>query len=313
MRRPAGAAHRAQKAGIDALDHQRAIDHRQDDQRDGGDGGDHQQRRVVHRQDVAEQHVQQIDIGAVDRNDGDAERERDQIEGGQRGVLVQSWRARPRRRGSPREARDQAADGHRKELRPAAESRSPRPAGSHAPWRRRPGHAPQHQKHADRRAAQRQRDRAASARRMNSNSVKGAIRRSYKRQARPDVEAQAGRRRAQARRLVEGLAHPRAPSADFRRSAHRRWRPRRPARAPAAGFREIRAHQIHVVQRRQHGALFAVPARTRASRSAEVLASMALKGSSSRITARPAAAAGQTACAASARRTACRWRESRSR
>ena len=81
MRGRAGAADGAQEHRIDAFDHQRAVDHRHHQQRHGGVEGDHQQRLVVHRQDVAEQHVQQVDIGALDGNDGDAERQRHQIEG----------------------------------------------------------------------------------------------------------------------------------------------------------------------------------------------------------------------------------------
>ena len=141
MRRRAGAADRAQEARIDAFDHQRPIDQRQHDQRDRGDAGDQQQRLVVERQHRPEQHVQQIDIGALHRDDGDAERQRDQVEGGERGVLLQLGHARD----EAGEQRDHASrrSGRRRSSRTGSGrrpgSRSPRPAGSRAPWRRRPG------------------------------------------------------------------------------------------------------------------------------------------------------------------------------
>lgn len=94
MRGRACAADGAQEHRIDAFDHQRPIDHRQQQQRDGGVEGDHQQRLVIHRQDVAEQDMKQIDIGALDGNDGDAERQRHQIERRQRSVFLDLGGAR---------------------------------------------------------------------------------------------------------------------------------------------------------------------------------------------------------------------------
>src|SRR6516162_133546 len=58
VRRTAGGADRAHEAGIDAFDHQRPVDQRQHDQGDGGIGGDQQQRLIIEREHVAEQHVQ---------------------------------------------------------------------------------------------------------------------------------------------------------------------------------------------------------------------------------------------------------------
>ena len=75
MRGRAGARDGAQEHRIDAFDHQRPVDHRHHQERNGGVERDHQQRLVVHCENVAEQHMQQIDVGALDRDDGDAERQ----------------------------------------------------------------------------------------------------------------------------------------------------------------------------------------------------------------------------------------------
>ena len=55
MRRPAGAADRAKEAGINAFQHQRPPDQREDHERNAGDADDQQQRRIVDRQHRAEQ------------------------------------------------------------------------------------------------------------------------------------------------------------------------------------------------------------------------------------------------------------------
>ena len=160
MRGRAGTAHRAQEYRIDALDHQRAKDHRQHDKRDGGVERDDQQGLVVHRQDVAEQHMQEIDIGALDRNDRDPERQRHQIERGQRGVFLQLGSARHHaREDRDGKACDQSACRHRKQIE-ARQQKADRGTGQDGV---RHGvadqaHSPQHQEHTDRRAAQRQRD-----------------------------------------------------------------------------------------------------------------------------------------------------------
>ncbi len=64
----AAPAHRAQKARIEALQHQRAINDRQQNQGEGGNAADHVDRRVINGQNGAEQHVQQIDAGTVQRD-----------------------------------------------------------------------------------------------------------------------------------------------------------------------------------------------------------------------------------------------------
>ena len=75
-------------------------------ERHGGDAGDQDQRRVVEREHGAEQHVQQIDIAALHRDDQHAERERHEIEGGEARVLAQDrWSARRAQRQAPRRAR----------------------------------------------------------------------------------------------------------------------------------------------------------------------------------------------------------------
>ncbi len=81
MCRRAGAADGAQEQRIDAFDHQRPVNHSQHQHRDRCIEGHDQQRLVVHGKDIAEQHVQQIDIGALDRDDGDAKRQRSEVEG----------------------------------------------------------------------------------------------------------------------------------------------------------------------------------------------------------------------------------------
>ena len=160
MRRGAGAAYGAQKHRIDAFDHQRPVDHRQHDQGDRGVAGDDQQGRIVHRQDVAEQHVQQIDVGALDRNDGHAQRQRHQIECRQRGIFLQLRIACHQAcKDRHREARDQTARRHREQTK-ARQQKADRGTGQDGMGHRIADqtHPPQHQKYADRRAAQRQRD-----------------------------------------------------------------------------------------------------------------------------------------------------------
>ena len=77
------------------------------------------------------------------------------------------------------------------------------------------------------------------------------------------------------------------PSGDSRRSAPRPSRPRRPARGRSAASRgKTRLHHVEIVQDGDHGAASSCQRRTRSRRSAVVLASMAVNGSSSRITPR---------------------------
>ena len=154
----AGAADGAQEQRIDAFDHQRPPDHRERNQRQRRVEGDHQQRAVVHRQDVAEQHVQQVDIGALERHDGDAERQRDQIERRQRGILLQFGDARHQPgEDRHREAGDQPAEGHGEQVEPGqqeADGGAGQDGVRHGVADQ--AHPPQHQEHADRRAAERQ-------------------------------------------------------------------------------------------------------------------------------------------------------------
>ena len=83
MRRPAGTANRTQEAGIDTFQHQRPVDQGESGERQRGDAGDQQQGLVVERQHAAEQEVQEVDIGAFERHDGDSDRERNQEECGE--------------------------------------------------------------------------------------------------------------------------------------------------------------------------------------------------------------------------------------
>src|SRR5882724_10622558 len=70
------AADRAQEAGVEAFDQERAIDHRQRGDREARDRAHQEQRTVVHRQDGAEQHMHEIDVAAAGRDDEDAEGDR---------------------------------------------------------------------------------------------------------------------------------------------------------------------------------------------------------------------------------------------
>ena len=106
--------------------------------------------------------MQEIDIGALERDDGDAERERQQIEGRERGVLLELGHARDQP-GEQRDdaAGDQAAGRHGEQIEPG-DQKADRGAGQD---RVRHGvadqaHAPQHQEHADRAGAERERERA---------------------------------------------------------------------------------------------------------------------------------------------------------
>ncbi len=98
----------------------------------------------------------------LQRDDGDAEREREQVEGRERGVLLELGRARDQaRQQGDHEAGDQPARGHGEQAE-AGQQESDRGAGQdgvrHGVADER--HAPQHQEHADRAGAERQRQRA---------------------------------------------------------------------------------------------------------------------------------------------------------
>ena len=178
-------------------------------QRNRGVEGDHQQGLVVHRQDVAEQHMQQIDIGALDGNDGDAERQRHQIEGGERGVLLQFGVARHQaRQNRNREAGDQSAGRHRKQIEPRqqeADRRTRQDGVRHRVADQ--AHPPQHQEHADRRAAQRQRDHGRERPAHEFEFGKGRDQRVIDHGVQAAREGRSSTAQA-ARAVVEGLAHP---------------------------------------------------------------------------------------------------------
>ena len=238
MRRRAGAAHRAQEHRIDAFDHQRPIDHRQHQQRDGGVEGDHQQRLVVHRQDVAEQHMQQVDVGALDRDDRDAQRQRHQVEGRERGVFLQLGGARDHAcEDRDGKARDQAASRHREQIEPGeqeADRRSRQDRMRHGVADE--AHPPQHQEHADRRAAERQRDhggeRAAHELEFGEGRDQRVVDHAIRRPATARVATQAAA-------LSSKASHIRRASADCPRVSTSRGRaPGDLLRAPAAASRE---------------------------------------------------------------------------
>ena len=158
MRRSAGAAHRAHETGIDAFDHQRAVDQREHQQGERGIAGDEQQGLIVEREHVAEQHVQEIDVGALERHDGHPDRKREEVERRQRRILLELGVAgnEPGKQGNDH-ARDEPARGHGEQI----ESGEQKSDGRARENRVRHGvaheaHAPQHQEHADRPRAERQ-------------------------------------------------------------------------------------------------------------------------------------------------------------
>ena len=136
----AGAADRAQEARIEAFEHQRPIDQRQRDERDGGDrrrSGASARRRARAR--VPNSTCSRSTFEPLSETMRDAERERDQVEGGERGVLLQrastratspdsSATARPATRPPMRHRRQRQAGDEKADRRARA--------GWHAPWRR---------------------------------------------------------------------------------------------------------------------------------------------------------------------------------
>ncbi len=99
---------------------------------------------------------------AFDRDDGDAERERQEVEGGEARVLAQHGRARDEsRRERDREPGGETAEAHGKEREPGEQiadrgARQDRVAHGVAHQ----AHAPQHEEHADGRRGKRQREAA---------------------------------------------------------------------------------------------------------------------------------------------------------
>ena len=154
----AASAHRAQKAGIEAFGDQRPPDHRQRQQRQAAYGGDQRQRRAVHGQDGAEQHMQQIDIGAARRDDQHAERQAGEVEACQTGILLELGGARDQSRQQRHaQPRDQPAERHgrqRQARQQEGDGRARQDGVRHGIAHQ--AHAAQHQQHADGAAAQRQ-------------------------------------------------------------------------------------------------------------------------------------------------------------
>ena len=86
---------------------------RQDGERHGGDAGDEDQRCVVEGEHGAEQHMQQVDIAALHRDDQHAERKRHEVEGGEARVFAQDGGAGDKAGGERHgEAGDEAAKAH---------------------------------------------------------------------------------------------------------------------------------------------------------------------------------------------------------
>ena len=130
------------------------------------------------------------------RHDGDAERQRQQVEGRERRILLQGGEARHEaRRDRHDNARGETADGHGRQ-RQARDEIAHRRARQD---RMRHGiagqaHPAQHEEDADRAAAERDGDHADQGARMNSNSANGTMRYASMLE-RPSVETAAVMRR----------------------------------------------------------------------------------------------------------------------
>ncbi|MPN20766.1 hypothetical protein SDC9_168145 [bioreactor metagenome] len=144
----------AQKAGFETLDNQRPIDQRQRQQRHSGDGCSQQQGGIVQRQHRAKQHMQQIDIGAAQRNQQHTQRQRDEIEARKARVVAQRRVSRDdARQHCHQHTRQQPAYRHRRQRQPEQQI-AQRSAGKNGMRHRIPHqtHAPQQQNRAQRRS-----------------------------------------------------------------------------------------------------------------------------------------------------------------
>ena len=145
------AADGVHEAGIEALRHQRPVDGGQDQHGRGRDAADQVQRRGVDGEDGAEQHVQQVNAGAAQRDDQHAGGERSQVEAREARILAQRGRAadqpRQQRHGQPG---DRAAQPHRGQ-RQAGEQETDRGARQHGVAHRvaDQAHPAQQQQHPD--------------------------------------------------------------------------------------------------------------------------------------------------------------------
>ena len=122
------------------------------------DGGDLQQRAAVDRQDRAEQHAHDVDIAAPPRDQKNAERERDQIEGHEPDIAP-----RPLAGDQPGKRRDRKPARQPAERQPGRRrpriKKPDRRAGHHRVSEHFAieAHAPQNQQRTDRPVGQRQR------------------------------------------------------------------------------------------------------------------------------------------------------------
>ena len=189
-------------------------------------------------------------------DDGDAEREREQVEGRERGVLLELGHARDQagEQGDD-EAGDQAARGHGEQVE-AGEQESDRGAGQD---RMRHGvayerHAAQHQEHADGTRAERQRQRAGERTAHELELAEGGDEISW------SGNIHTTSFRAFRRVLVEGLAHAARGEQVFRCQHRRRLAPGDRLAGEQQRLREMRPHEIDVVHGGKHRALLAVPA-----------------------------------------------------
>ena len=279
----AGAADRAQEARIQAFEHQRPIDQRQRDQRQRGDRGDQRPAPASSSaRTVPNRTCSRSTFEPCSETISHAERERDQVEGRKRGILTQ--------RGEPGDERRRA--GRRRGPRPARRASSP---ASERPATRKPTAAPGRIACAmaspvsDMRRSIRNTPigpapsasvtEPTSARRMNSNSAKGAISSVVEHHG-PAV------RPPLAQAAAPGCPRPRScggRAAGLGRQHVGRRAPGDVSRASSRRSGKWLAHDVEVVQHGDDRARLAVPASHQSERSAVVLVSIAVKGSSSRM------------------------------
>ena len=73
-------AHGSQVAGIEAFDDEGPVDNRQGKKGDGSNGRHQDQVGIIHRQNGAEQHVDEVDVAAAQGDDENAHGQRHKVD-----------------------------------------------------------------------------------------------------------------------------------------------------------------------------------------------------------------------------------------
>ncbi len=136
VHRPTGAADGAQKSGVDAFEHKRTPDQRENQDRDRGDRRHQQQRRIIERQHVAEQEVQEVElVRAAETSVTPSASDTMKKAASAASSLI--WVVRAMSRPAPHhDAAMNPPSVMANRLKPATMKPSAAPAGSHGPWRR---------------------------------------------------------------------------------------------------------------------------------------------------------------------------------